>query len=141
MIYDNNSNFATGVNKDNANEFGDGVVLMVDMVDAIINGDSKKYNSCFSKEYFNSHEPKESFTMQKIYNAKLTYFSSEEETVNGTSYTKNTYTLVYNIYENNGTFRSDIGEGARAQSITVSNREGKMLIDSIEYVKYIGYYG
>ena len=106
------------------------------MVYAIINGNASEYNSLFSKKYFENHEPKQSFTMQKIYNGKITYFSSESETIDGVTYKTYTYNLVYNIFENNGTFRKDIGDGARMQYIKVSEREGKMLIDDIQYVRY-----
>ena len=137
LIYDNNSNFATTVTKENANQLGDaGAVLLVDMVYAIIEGNAKEYNSLFSEKYFENHEPKESFTMQKIYNGKITYFSSGSETVDGVTYTTYTYNLIYNIFENNGTFRKDIGDDARMQYIKVSEREGKLLIDDIQYVRY-----
>ena len=137
LLYDNNSNFATTVTKETANQLGDdGAVLLVDMVYAIIDGNAEKYNSCFSEKYFEKHQPKENFTMQKIYNGKIIYFSSKSETVNGATYTTYTYNLVYNIFENNGTFRKDIGEDARMQSIKISDREGKMLIDDIQYVRY-----
>ena len=136
LLYDNNSNLTTTVDKSNSNQFGSSVALMVDMVYAIVNGDAKEYNSYFSEKYFESNSPKSEFTMQKIYNGKITYCETENVNEDGNVYTRYTYKLIYNIYENNGTFRMDIGDGAREQYITVSDREGKLLIDSIQYIRY-----
>ena len=137
ILYDNNSNFATMVDKDNATQFEEGVDLLVDMVYAIIYGDVDGYNECFSEKYYENHSPKESFTMQKIYNGKLTYLSSEEVAEDGVTYTAYTYKISYYIHENNGTFRKDIGDKeAREQYIVVSEREGSMLIDDIQYISF-----
>jgi hypothetical protein len=90
----------------------------------------------FSKEYFRSNPAKEAFTMQKIYDSQITKYSTEEiETTNG-NYTKYIYIVEYRILKNNGTFRNDIGDGSRAQYITITNKSGEFLIDSIGYIRY-----
>ncbi len=137
LLYDNNSNFATIVDKSNAVQFDEGVDLLVDMVYAIIYGDVDGYNSCFSEKYYEDHSPKENFTMQKIYNGKLTYLSAEDVTEDGVTYTEYTYKISYYIHENNGTFRKDIGDKeAREQYIVICDREGSMLIDDIQYIRF-----
>ena len=129
--YDDAINSITVVDKDTAASNGKPVKLLVDMIYSIINGDAEEYNSYFSELYYESNKPKQAFTMQKVYDARLTYFSTESVTKDKVTYTEYTYKLKYRIYENNGTFRKDIGDGYRIQYITVSDREGTLKIDSI----------
>ncbi len=129
--YDDNINSITVLDKDTAASSGKPVKLMVDMIYSIINGNAEEYNSYFSELYYRTNKPKETFTKQKIYDARLTYFSTESVTKDKVTYTEYTYKLRYRIYENNGTFRKDIGDGYRVQYITVSDREGDLKIDSI----------
>lgn len=136
LEYDDNASSITMVDLDNADDYGEQVAFIVKMVYSIINGDCDEYNSYFSQKYFEKNKTKDKFTMQKIYNGRITFFSSETVTVNGATYDEYTYTLKYQIYKNNGTFRKDIGDGVRVQYITLSNREGKLLIDSIAYPVY-----
>lgn len=137
LEYDDNANSIYMVDTTNANEHGEQVVMLVKMVYSIVNGNSEEYNSYFSKKHFETKEPKGNFTMQKIYNGRLTYLSSETVIEDGKTYNQHTYTLKYLIYENNGTFRKDISDDSyRMQYITISDREGKLLIDSITYPIY-----
>lgn len=124
------------VDPDSAIEHGDGVKLLVDMVYSVVNGNVSEYNSYFSDKYYERNERKQNFTMQKIYNCQLTYFSQESKTEDGVSFIECTYKLKYNIYKNNGSFRKDIGEDSRVQYITVSDRTGKLLIDSVATAIY-----
>ncbi len=133
LTYDNGVNSVTVVTPETAAHQGDDVKLLVDMVYSIINGDNDKYNSYFSDEYFKINAPKDEFTMQKIYNAVITAYAAENVSDKDGNYTKYTYKLIYNIYENNGTFRKDIGDAARVQYIEVTDRNGSYLIDSIYY--------
>ena len=62
----------------------------------------------------------------------LNGISSEEIIEDGLKSTVETFTLEYMIYQNNGTFRTDVGSDAiRKQHVVVSDREGDMKIDSI----------
>ena len=133
--YDNGVNSIEGITKENAAEQGEPVGVLTDMLYSVINGNSEEYNSYFSEEYFKTHEPQGSFTMQKIYNARITFFSSETIQGDDSSYTKYIYKVNYYIYKNNGTFRKDIGEGYRTQYIVITDRDGKLLIDNILYNK------
>ena len=124
------------VNLEEANDYEEQVSLIINMVISIMNGDAGTYNSYFSEEYFKENSQKEKFTMQKVYNGYLKEFSYTEVTENNITYDRYVYELKYNIYENNGTFRRDIGDGARAQYIVVTNKDGRFLIDNIMYTVY-----
>ena len=134
--YDNSSNSVVNITLENADEHGDTVKLLVDFVYSIIDGDCERYNSFFSEEYLESNGKKENFTMQKIYNCMITYFSQEDVSENGNNYTKYIYKLKYQIYENNGTYRQDIGEDYKTQYIVITDRNGKLLIDAVTTSNY-----
>ena len=131
--YDNSAGMIVTILPEESAQYGASVKLMVDMVYSIINGNNEEYNTYFSERYFDSHEKKEDFTMQKVYNCRITLFSIETIEENDTDYKKYIYKVRYCIYENNGTFRKDIGEGYRTQYIVVTDREGTFLVDSIMY--------
>jgi hypothetical protein len=124
------------IDKDNADGYGEPVELVVKMLYSIIEGDADEYNSYFSDKYFEKRSPKERFTMQKLYDGRITYFGNEAVEENGKQYTEYTFKLTYRIFKNNGTFRDDIGEGYRLQHVTVSDRGGKLQIDALNFVKY-----
>ena len=136
LKYDNGSNSIVQITEDNSSNFGEEVELLVDLVYSIQNGDSDLYNSFFSEEYLSQNEKKENFTMQKIYDATIIYHSEETISSKTSNYTKYIYKLKYRIYENNGTFRQDIDEDAKTQYIVLTDREGKLLIDSVSTSKY-----
>ena len=133
--YDNGVNSIVAIDKENAAEQGEPVQLITNMLYSIINGDSEEYNSYFSDRYFESHDPKGEFTMQKVYDARITFFSSEKVEDKTGAYTKYIYKLNYYIYENNGTFRKDIGDESRTQYVVICERDNKLQIDNIMYNK------
>ncbi len=113
-------------------EHGESVELLCHMIESIIAGDHETYNTFFSEEYLDREGEKDMFTAQKLYEIKITLLSREEIIEDGLKSTVETFTLEYMIYENNGTFRTDVGSDAiRKQNVVVSDREGDMLIDSI----------
>ena len=136
LKYDNSANSVVPINTNNAKEYGDAVEFLVDFVDAIVHGDHGRYNSFFSNEYFKTHTKKDKFTMQKIYDGTISYYSAESVSKNGDNYTKYIYKLSYSIWENNGTFRTDIGEDQKTQYIVITDREGSLKIDAISTSKY-----
>lgn len=131
LKYDNGSNSIVDIAPDNVSSFGEPVKLLYDLVYAAIEGDNERYNSFFSSEYLKAHGAKGEFTMQKIYDGKITAYSSEVVQGNNGNYTKYIYMLNYRILNNNGTFRTDIGEDSKTQYIVITDREGKLLIDAI----------
>ena len=137
QYHDSTTGVTSGITRENAEKHNGEVKFIVDMLYKIIYGDHRGYNEFFSKKYYEAHTPKESFTMQKIYDVLITYVSSEKITSDdGSEYTKYVYMLEYKILHNNGTFRKDIGEGSKRQYFTINNSSGELLIDSITTVNY-----
>ena len=132
---DSTTNETVGITKDTAYEQGSDVQFLVDMLYDAINGDHQAYNARFSSDYYATHAPKDRFTMQKIYDVLITYISEEDISDNDGNYTKSIYCVEYKIYQNNGTFRKDIGDGSKKQYFTLNtNSDGEILIDSINTV-------
>ena len=132
---DSTTNETAGITKDTAYEQGSEVQFIVDMIYDAINGDNNAYNARFSSKYYETHSPKDRFTMQKIYDVFITYVSEEDISDGSGNYTKSIYCVEYKIYQNNGTFRKDIGDGSKKQYLTLNtNRDGEILIDSITTV-------
>ena len=136
LSYDDGANSISQISSDDIDQFGDHVELISNLVYSIQNGDSELYNSFFSDEYLSQNGKKENFTMQKIYDVTITYYGVEEVSDKTGNYTRYIYKLKYRIYENNGTFRQDIDEDAKTQYIVITERTGKLLIDSISTSKY-----
>jgi hypothetical protein len=130
VSYKQNDTIIT-ITRETAGELGSEVSFVVEMLYDVIYGQTKEYNARFSSEYFKDHSPKDEFTMQMIYSAVIENVSTEYVTTDAGNYTKYIFSLEYRIYHNNGTFRRDIGNGARTQYITITNRSGKLLIDDI----------
>ncbi|MBQ8818749.1 MAG: hypothetical protein IJZ83_09235 [Clostridia bacterium] len=131
---DSSTNITLGIDKEIAKNYGEEVDFLVDMIYDIINGDHESYNEKFSDSYYKNNSPKNSFTMQKVYDVKITSISDEEVAEEAGNYTKSVYCVEYKIYHNNGTFRRDIGDGSKKQYITLTNASGELLIDSISTV-------
>lgn len=114
----------------NRNDFGPAVVLLADMIELIIAGDADGYNKLFSENYYANHDPEPPFTMQQVYDIKLT---KVQETRMTAGYTQYEFEVEYRIRHNNGTFRTDIDDGeSRKQYFVLSDSTtGKVLIDQI----------
>lgn len=132
-VCDASTGVTSGVDLNKTDKYSSEILFMLDYINDIVNGDHESYNARFSEEYYKKHEPLERFTMQKVYDVLIT--KKEVEIVTdkktGVNYTKYLIVLEYKIYENNGTFRRDIGDGSRKQYITVTDKTGTLLIDSI----------
>ena len=130
---DSSTNVTVGIDTENTGDYSAELLFMLGYIDNIINGDHKSYNARFSDVYYDTHKPLERFTMQKVYDVLITQNLTESVTdkKTGINYTKYSFALEYKIYENNGTFRRDIGNGSKKQYITVTDRNGALLIDSI----------
>ena len=128
---DSSTNVTVTLNRDTAAKHGRDVEFLVNYIYTIIEGNHEGYNACFSERYYLKKAPKNAFTMQQLHHIVLTKYSTETVSENGVDYTKSIYIVEYQINENNGTFRRDIGDGSRAQYFEVTNRDGVWLIDSI----------
>ena len=129
------TNETIGISSETASNYGEEVGFLVDYLYTIIKGDHTAYNDCFSEEYYQSGQPKkDAFTMQQLKNILLTKISQENVTENGENYTKFIYCVEYQINENNGTFRKDIGDGSRPQYLVITNRSGTWKIDAVTII-------
>ncbi len=133
---DSYTNVTVSLTPETAAQHGEEVDFLVDYVYTIIHGDHTAYNACFSEQYYASGKaPKDAFTMQQLHHIMLTKLSKESVSENGNNYTKYLYSVEYQIHENNGTFRKDIGDGSKPQYLIVTNRSGQWQIDSMTTVK------
>lgn len=130
---DNSTNVTLGISTETAKNYGADVEFVVDYIYAIINGDCDKYNGFFSDNYFEKNEKKDRFTMQKLYDVKITKVGSNDINRGDGVYTEYTYTVEYKILKNNGTFRNDIGAGSRKQTLKISEQSDVYKIESISY--------
>ena len=121
----------------NRAEFGPAVVVLCEMIERIIAGDADGYNDLFSSNYYENNDPEPPFTMQQVYDIKLTKVK-EMQTSQG--YTQYEFDVEYRIRHNNGTFRTDIDEGeSRKQYFVLSDSTSKkVLIDQILGYNYQG---
>lgn len=111
--------------------FHDSVSLIIDYVNYAIGGETDSLNALFSDEYVEADgKLKMDFTMQQLYNIKITYVASLSTETDGYSYPSYDYWLEYMIHKNNGTFRSDLGSDCtRKEYVRVTDRNGRLGID------------
>jgi hypothetical protein len=88
-------------------------------------------NQLFSKEYVEAGgKTKMDFTMQQLYNIRITYITSSSETIDGFTTESYDYWLEYMIRKNNGTFRNDMGSDCiKKEYVRVTDRNGILGID------------
>ena len=131
--YDPQTGITEGITEGKYEDYGECVLFLADFLSAIIAGDAEEYNMFFSDVYFENNEPKESFSMQKLYDIQVSPYSKEEKAAeDGQKYTEYIYMLQYRIRKNNGSLRNDMdSDGLRPQYILITNRDGKLLIDRI----------
>lgn len=129
---DYETNLTLAVNYEDAIDYGEDVLFMVDYIYAIVSGDAEAYNEFFSDEYYKKNEPKDEFTMQKLYEVNISKVSQTKESdKTGNTYNKYQYIVKYKILDNNGTFRNDFNTGTKEQYILFTNKTGEFLIDGI----------
>ena len=119
----------------NKDKYGPAVSVLNTMIDCIIRGDHESYNELFSENYYNTegNEPEPPFTMQQLYDIKLTLVSETTKSQNGKTYTQYEFEVEYRIRQNNGTFRTDIDEDeSRKQYFVLSDSlTADVMIDQI----------
>lgn len=132
---DESTGVTLGIERNTASSHGSDVELMVEYVYSIINGDAEKYNSFFSDNYYENNKKRDKFTMQMLYNVYISKISYEEVSDNEGAYLQYQFSLEYNILDNDGTFRKDIGTGTRKQYFTLSSKNGVLKIEGISAPK------
>lgn len=109
----------------------DSFCVIYDFIDYAISGDHKKLNALFSDEYIDAEgETKMEFTMQQLYNIKVTYITDTTTESNGYTYSSQDFWLEYMIRRNNGTFRNDMASDCiKKEYVRITNRDGEYEID------------
>ena len=110
---------------------------------ALIQGDAKKYNSLFTEEYLREKGEQDAFPMQRIYDIYAVCYRKHtytEDELNGEYYgiTQYRYQVNYCIQYNDGSVRKDLPSGASKPiylEILVSADETDVKINSISYEK------
>lgn len=96
---------------ENAESISSSAAFFYDYINCIIEGDYENYPSYFTEEYINGNDSliPEKFTMQGLYDIHISLFApASVKEVGGVETAYEVYEVSYRIYENNGTFRSDI---------------------------------
>ena len=137
QIYFNNpeTGLMVAISKDDyidvPNDQKEYVLLLCDFIEYAIAGKTDELNALFSDEYIEADgKTKMDFTMQQLYNIKITYVQTSSEVVDGTTHTSYDYWLEYMIRMNNGTFRNDMeSDCVRKEYVRVTQRPEKLGID------------
>lgn len=96
---------------ENCADISSSAAFFYDYITCIIEGDYSSYPSFFTDAYINNKdiEIPEKFTMQGLYDIHIDLFSpATRKTVDGVELSSEVYEVSYRIFENNGTFRTDI---------------------------------
>lgn len=128
MLKDKNSGVSQSIDDSNYKNQGEGVAILYELLQAIIDGDAEAYNSMVTKEV--GHY--ESFTQQQLYDMVITRVSQETVQDKNGSYHQYVFTLEYKIRENNGSFKNNLSsDTSRPVTVVVNNSSGKLKIVEI----------
>ena len=113
--------------------YGEAARVLREVINTIIAGDAEAYNACFSANYFAYNEPEAPFTMQRLYDIKLTKVNETIKSGEKGKYTQYEYEVEYKIRLNDGTYRTDIGhdESKKQYFILSDSVTGYVLVDQI----------
>lgn len=136
--YDERSGLTEELTDKNVAGYGPAARVLQDAINAIIAGDADAYNELFSDNYYANHEPEAPFTMQRLYDIKITKVNESLKSGEKGKYTQYEYELEYKIRLNDGTFRTDIGhdESKKQYFILSDSVTGDVLIDQILEYNY-----
>lgn len=117
----------------NIGGYGPAARVLREAINAIIAGDADAYNALFSDNYYANNEPESPFTMQRLYDIKITKVNETIKSGEKGKYTQYEYEVEYKIRLNDGTFRTDIGhdESKKQYFILSDSVTGDVLIDQI----------
>ena len=109
----------------------DSFSVIYNFIDYAISGDHQKLNELFSDEYIEADgETKMEFTMQQLYNIKVTYITDATAESDGYTYSSQDFWLEYMIRKNNGTFRNDMASDCiKKEYVRITNRNDEYEID------------
>jgi hypothetical protein len=117
----------------NISGYGAAAAVLSEYINAVIAGDADALNALFSENYFANHEAEPPFTMQRLYDIKLTKVNETIIVGEKGKYTQYEYEVEYKIRLNDGTFRTDIGhdESKKQYFVLSDSVTGEVLIDQI----------
>ena len=117
----------------NITGYGPAAVVLREAIYAIIAGDADAYNELFSDNYYAKNDPEAPFTMQRLYDIKITKINESIQSGEKGKYTQYEYEVEYKIRLNDGTYRTDIGhdESKKQYFILSDSVTGDVLIDRI----------
>lgn len=105
--------------------------LMYKYFTSLMEGDAKTHSTLLSKAYNEKYVVQDKFTPQKVHDIRIS-FNQSGNSDNGYHWY---YRVSYKIYENNGTYRADIGsETARVMSFEIVYEDNCYKINSIGYI-------
>ncbi len=106
----------TSMTEETREEFSKEAWFLYDYIQTIIAGDVTAYNTLFNENYYKKNDPKGAFTPQMIYGSSIRYRGEEKDGADRLV----SFWLEYRIFENDGTFRRDIGsDGTRRQNVVL----------------------
>lgn len=137
-IHDARSGQTEELTDKNLPGYGEGAAVLRQMIQAVINGDADAYNALFSSNYYENHDPEPPFTMQRLYDIKLTKVSETPVSGEKGKYTQYEFEVEYKIRLNDGTYRTDIGhdESKKQYFVLSDSVTGEVLIDQILEYNY-----
>ncbi|MBO5510447.1 MAG: hypothetical protein J6B24_01810 [Clostridia bacterium] len=137
-IHDARSGQTEELTDKNLPGYGEGAAVLRQMIQAVINGDADAYNALFSSNYYENHDPEPPFTMQRLYDIKLTKVSETLVSGEKGKYTQYDFEVEYKIRLNDGTYRTDIGhdESKKQYFVLSDSVTGEVLIDQILEYNY-----
>lgn len=95
---------------------------------SLMTGDARAHEDLLSDAYKQNFVVQKRFTPQKVYDIDIKFLMGDND---GDKYVER-YQVSYKIYENNGTYRADIGSDvAKLMVFDVTSDNGKALINSI----------
>lgn len=126
MFMDNAGNGEPLTDKDA--ETGGVRALMYKYFTALMTGDAESHSNLLTKEYKSNFVVQKRFTAQKVYDINISFLTGDSD---GGKYLEK-YQVSYRIYENNGTYRADVGSNiAKIMVFEVATQNGNALINSI----------
>lgn len=136
--FDERSGLTEELTDKNIAGYGPAAWVLRDAINAIIAGDADAYNALFSENYFAHNQPEAPFTMQRLYDIKITKVNESVQSGEAGKYTQYEYEVEYKIRLNDGTYRTDIGhdESKKQYFILSDSITGEVLIDQILDYKY-----
>jgi hypothetical protein len=137
-IYHCGSGMTDVLTDKNISGYGAGAVVLRAYINAVIAGDADTLNTLFSENYFANHEAEPPFTMQRLYDIKLTKVSETLVAGEKGKYTQYEFEVEYKIRLNDGTYRTDIGhdESKKQYFVLSDSVTGEVLIDQILEYNY-----